>query len=192
MSQELIAVIIDEYKCCLNEEEGDKGYYVKNEKGGKKRKVETLQKKDSGTQTCTICRRTNHVAAKCFYKGKPKCRLCRKFGHTTADCWGKTGSKSSMQQKQKMKPQKERANQAHDPKDDDVMDTKEIAFVAPTNVSTMNDSNNDCVSFYSWVADSATTSHITNQRSVFTEYKPLHEKRITGIGNTVHHTGSRL
>jgi hypothetical protein len=34
------------------------------------------------------------------------------------------------------------------------------------------------------VADSATTSHITNQRSAFIEYEPLHEKRITGIGNT--------
>ena len=182
-SQELIAVIIDEYKRRLEEEDQDKGYYVKGEKTSKRRKVEPPQKKMSGAEACTICGRTNHVAAKCFYKGKPKCGSCGKFNHTTAECWGKEDPKSSMnKRKRKGKAPKERANQAHETKDE-LMDTDEIAFVAPADVSTMNDSNDDRISSYSWVADSATTSHITNQRSAFIEYMPLQEKKITGIGN---------
>jgi hypothetical protein len=37
--------------------------------------------------------------------------------------------------------------------------------------------------YYHWLADSATTSHITNQRETFITYKPLTGKTVAGVGN---------
>jgi hypothetical protein len=36
--------------------------------------------------------------------------------------------------------------------------------------------------FYDWMADSATSSHITHQRKAFTTYTPITNKIITGVG----------
>jgi hypothetical protein len=36
---------------------------------------------------------------------------------------------------------------------------------------------------YSWLADSGTTSHICNDRALFTDFKPLEATSISGIGN---------
>ena len=37
--------------------------------------------------------------------------------------------------------------------------------------------------YYHWLADSATTSHIANQREAFITYKPLTGKTVVGVGN---------
>jgi hypothetical protein len=58
----------------------------------------------------------------------------------------------------------------------------EMSYVA--NVSPMSEVNEDSVSFYPWYADSATTSHITNERSVFIDYKPITPKPIYGLGKS--------
>jgi hypothetical protein len=42
---------------------------------------------------------------------------------------------------------------------------------------------------YDWILDSATTSHISNTREALTEYTPLHDATIHGLGShpiTVH------
>ena len=36
--------------------------------------------------------------------------------------------------------------------------------------------------YYDWLANSATTSHIVNQRDIFRTYKPVKDTPITGIG----------
>ena len=42
--------------------------------------------------------------------------------------------------------------------------------------------NDDIVSFYPWYANSATTSHLTNVRSAFIDYKPIEPIPIYGLG----------
>ena len=50
------------------------------------------------------------------------------------------------------------------------------------NVNNMNQ-NDKCVIFYDWLANSATTSHICNQKEVFMTYEPLTGKTVAGVGN---------
>jgi hypothetical protein len=40
----------------------------------------------------------------------------------------------------------------------------------------------ECLIYYEWLADSATTSHITHQQEAFTTYEPLGSSSITGVG----------
>src|SRR6267154_2345952 len=176
-SQELISLLIDKYNRRVSQREsGDKTYYAKNTAKGKKQKVEKI---DNGRNVCSICGRNNHLTEKCRYKGKPECGSFRKFGHETSACWGKRGPGTSFK-----RGQKERAHQTRDSQDDEQMDDDEIAFATKEYDVPMNSNDDDHISAYSWVADSATTSHIVNLRTAFKEYTPLNKKRITGIGNT--------
>jgi hypothetical protein len=46
--------------------------------------------------------------------------------------------------------------------------------------------NNDSIANYDWIADSATTSHICNTRSAFTEYTPAQKKvSVCGVGGNI-------
>ena len=49
------------------------------------------------------------------------------------------------------------------------------------------------VTYYDWVADTGTTSHITNQRDAFVTYQTLSDKTVSGVGGlrtTVEGTGT--
>jgi hypothetical protein len=37
--------------------------------------------------------------------------------------------------------------------------------------------------YYNWLADSATTSHVTNRRDAFKTFKPLNGITVSGVGN---------
>jgi hypothetical protein len=43
--------------------------------------------------------------------------------------------------------------------------------------------NDESVSMYDWIADSATTSHITNMQDAFIKYTPAADIPVTGVGN---------
>ena len=45
------------------------------------------------------------------------------------------------------------------------------------------DANNDQLIYYDWLADMATTSHVTHQREAFTNYTPMGNSSITGVGS---------
>ena len=47
-----------------------------------------------------------------------------------------------------------------------------------------NGINDECVLYYDWLADSATTSHICNQREAFIDYWPAGGKTVAGVGNS--------
>ena len=38
--------------------------------------------------------------------------------------------------------------------------------------------------YYNWLADSATTSHVSNAREMFTNFQLLQKAAVTGVGNT--------
>ena len=44
------------------------------------------------------------------------------------------------------------------------------------------DVNDHRLIYYDWLADTATTSHVTHQREAFTEYTPMGNSCITGVG----------
>jgi transposase InsO family protein len=180
-SNELIAIILDEYRRRKEAENPEKGYYAKTERSGKKRKVEhTVEtKQEYRRKKCAICGRDNHPTEKCRFKGKPKCTSCGKFGHETSACWGNKGPPTPL------KKMKERAHQARDPQEDEEMGNVGTAFISNEDRDVkMNENDDGHFSAYTWVADSGTTSHIVNQRNAFKEFKPLSNKRISGIGDT--------
>jgi len=174
-SQELTSVLIDEYQCHLDSgivpENRSHAFYAQPSTGNKKRKVEIINKNTASTSKikCTICGRDNHPTFKCHFKGKPKCGKCGKFSHQMEKCWGNNppGKKAGKGKECKSAMQ--------------VEEDAEMSYVANNNVSEMNE---DSVSFYPWYADSATTSHITHEKSAFIDYKPITPIPIYGLGKS--------
>src|SRR5271163_640443 len=71
-------------------------------------------------------------------------------------------------------PKQERANIMRDPQEDEP--------VASTSYVTKSD-NSEFFSFYLWIIDSATTSHITHTKSAFIDYTPTKPIPVSGLGN---------
>ena len=69
-----------------------------------------------------------------------------------------------------------------------IMEKKRLLFkqMKNTNFDTFDacnvDANNHRLIYYDWLADTATTSHITHQREAFTDYTPMGNSFITGVG----------
>src|SRR6266498_1703909 len=57
---------------------------------------------------------------------------------------------------------------------------------SPDKCNVLNAGNNDAMILYDWLADSATTSHVTNMRDAFIKYTPL-RKPVHGVGNAQTH-----
>ena len=47
----------------------------------------------------------------------------------------------------------------------------------------INDPNNELIRFYDWLADCATTSHVSNQLDVFITYQCEDNITVAGVGN---------
>ena len=94
----------------------------------------------------------------CCFKGKPKCGKCGRFRHEAKKCWGGKLLPRF--------PKRGCANVALDPQEDEEME----AYINNVPESFQN---NDSVIFYSWIADSATISHITNQTLAFINYTSI-------------------
>jgi hypothetical protein len=183
-SQQLISIICDEVewrqismkKCQKEDDEEGKGdestFHISDHKG---KRCHT----DHVTKPWKICKQTNHTTADCRYKGKPKCGYCRKFGHSTDDCWLKKKGKERDRDRDKPLKQ-ERANMAHHRNRMNI-DTWNTA--GPSNTANVvEDSYNSDFSCY-WLADTATTCHISYQRNVLTDFINSREN-INGIGES--------
>jgi len=71
-------------------------------------------------------------------------------------------------------------NDTKGPNEISLMDSKcvNIAFSNVTNSSEMSANKNS----FEWVADSASTVHVTNRHNAFATYTPVPEIRVTGVG----------
>ena len=117
----------------------------------------------------------------CFHKGKPKCNNCGKLGHKAPDCWSPAAGKKTkgVPTKGGKRQKVERTQQVHDVKEDEeMMDT---TYVTQQHVSP---NNTDAITFDSWLADSATPSHISNKREAYRCFTPLHT-HVKGVGNVL-------
>ena len=97
-----------------------------------------------------------------------ECYNCKKKGHISKDCWSKGGGKEGQGPKKKGKGRQEKTNQATE----SINDSLDIAYVA----SKASDDRNI------WVLDSATTSHISNDKRTFIDYQTLTNSTVKGIG----------
>jgi hypothetical protein len=100
-----------------------------------------------------------------------ECFNCHKKGHIARDCWAKGGGKEGQgpRSRQGNSGNWNRTNQATNDINDSLSD---IAYF----------SNTRTFSAYDWVLDSATTSHISNDRNIFAEYTKLQDATVQGLG----------
>ena len=117
-------------------------------------------KEDEGLKNgCTICHQMNHQTKDCFFSGKPKCHNCGKFGHKAANCWSAGSQSNNMKAvptQQGKHCKVEHAKVACNVQEDEEME--DAMYITRTNQLHISNITVD-----SWLADSATSSHISNK-----------------------------
>ena len=152
---------------------------------------------------CERCKNGTHNTVDCRYANTNPCGKCGKYGHLTEKCRRRKDKMRGRGFNKKWK--KEVANQG----EEEVVaivaatnDAKSLFDPAKNDVKTLFDPSNDegefCnfdipmsttnaiderLIYYDWLADSATTSHITNRRDAFIMYESLTNKVVRGVGN---------
>jgi hypothetical protein len=132
---------------------------------------------------CQHCKRQNHNTNDCFHLGSPKCDNCGRFGHLTKNCW----DAETLKRKRKEKAAKNTANKKAKQEQTNAgiveVATKSeerradfLVFEGKGSVVSITDDEDyngleaydpngiieEQVLYYDWLADSATTSYITN------------------------------
>ena len=103
-----------------------------------------------------------------------ECYNCHKKGHMAKECWSKGGGKEGQGPKARQKGRStggnnNRTHQAADKVNNTLMD---VAYMAGLKPATKDE----------WILDSATSSHISNNRMAFVDYFPLKDSTVKGIG----------
>ena len=158
----------------------------------------------SKSKYCVICKRNNHNTNECRNRGKKFCNICKKPNHEDKDCWYQKGKRKrdGQQNRGGKKKQKTEATNMTTNEGEAMQTEEEVAFMMeedhdilmnPSDEGQYFNFNNNSVNnadgidepldYYHWLADSATTSHITNQQEAFVTYKPLTGKTVAGVGN---------
>ena len=124
---------------------------------------------------CDHCKCNGHRISKCHKFDGNKCHNCGKIRHLQKNCWSKKKGK----EKEKEEKGAEQAN----------VGEEHITFQADEeqyNFDTFNacntDMNDNWLIYYDWLADMATTSHIMHQREASTDYTPMGNSSIIGVG----------
>ena len=159
------------------------------------------QRISPNSKWCDICKTPTHNTQNCRNAGTNPCGNCGKYGHSTYQCWsGKRKLENNITQTTNKKPKREITNVGEDAMEivstarDDSMnfdpseEGQHFNFDVP--VSDMS-ANDDRLIYYNWLADSATTSHVTNQRDAFIDFTPLTNKLVIGVGNNKAHAIGR-
>ena len=131
-----------------------------------------------------------------MWLGQPKCNKCGWFGHVAAKCFRSGAQKRKYEGDQggKQKRTGKEREQAHCAAEDahSGQTNEGIVFTAEEsagvcNFDTYDPKNNEelderLIFYYMWLADTATTFHIANSRTVFDSFETL-KRAINGVGN---------
>ena len=142
-----------------------------------------------------------------------KCDECGKFGHLAKRCWGKKGQKRNRPNKDTGRSANKKAKTDHanaateqshamieEVNDENASVNEAIVFVVEEGGIQFDESeigqysgfkeyaansgaNDECVLYYDWLSDSATTSHICNAREAFVSYQPANGTTVAGVGD---------
>ena len=206
-SQQFIGILKEEY--LQRQLRADKGEV--NQAYTQKRSLQNRLNSKPGTNSdmsCKHCGRNNHNTPDCKHLGKSKCSICGKFGHTDDKCWNKGKGKRKNDKEDsggnRKKKKKEEANEAAEESDEEItLNIEEITEVTPEeggssssffdpgeehyNFNSDNTYNmhqiDEPLLYYDWFGDSATTSHVSNRREIFSTYQPLHNTSVVGVGH---------
>lgn len=191
-SQEFISILKEEHQKRKDRNDSSQQTFIvtsNHNNDGKNNKKRSFSDHNRGQHKptgmlCKNCKHDSHITDNCRWLGKPKCDKCGWFGHISADCRreGKNKNEGDNRGGQK-KARIEQVN--HTTENGSGNDGNEIAFIVEHDEnSPVNGENNDAMILYDWLADSATTSHVTNRRDLFENYTPL-QKSVCGVGNVL-------
>jgi hypothetical protein len=161
------------------------GHAKKNARPLAKR-IQDAPASSSTSMHCNNCQQSTHITDNCKWLGQPRCTKCTWFGHIAPDC--RRGQKRKGEnggERQGKKPRPQRTYAAVEGSESNA-ELTELVFMADACIHTsepLNEGDNiNALNHYDWLADTATTSHITNKRENFTTFYPI-EKPVNGVGN---------
>jgi len=153
---------------------------------------------------CDICEMKGHWTSQCYKRQQNKCYNCGREGHLARDCKRKNGSwkgKNKAKGYNEREKWKGRSKQKETAEETNIAD-EEITFITLENPkeenpeSSIDDeehnfdsyqacnykANDECLIYYDWVADNATSSHISSERNSFETYTKIQKSTMTGMG----------
>ena len=211
-SQEFIGIIKEEFLRRKNRSETTASHHSyqttsqSNHKPLINRLKDPNQTQVDNSLHCRNCNLTGHCTDNCKWLGQVRCRKCNWFGHMAKDCRrkgkGKRKAADTSQEKGKKK-QKEQTNEAHNDDSSNegsssaqrsiAYNNQELTFIVDESTAedcTLDTYTSDDVmridsdlSSYDWLGDTATTSHITNSKQLFTTFQPIEKTAFSGVGN---------
>src|ERR1700730_1564675 len=163
---------------------------------------------------CRHCGRNNHEVQNCKFLGKLRCQTCKKIGHNKSHCWQKKNKRKSDKKEKESdssqkKPKMESSNQSVIVGELSSAHIEEMSCVAEESQMVSDhdeqydgecsgfdtyqttDEIDECLIYYDWYADSATTSHIANSRDAFSSYQLITDTAISGVGEAITHPEGR-
>jgi len=208
-SQQFIGLIKEEYLRCKDRQTTHDALNAQTKRGGK-RGNNNNRNRENGNLFCKYCKRTNHKTDDCRLLQGDRCTNCDKLGHKAADCWSGNGNKSKKRGNDAVEDKsrsKKRRNESYkaDKSESDKEESDHVAFIADAHIEPMDEdpfidvplTDDDIYQYslnsttaindrstYDWLADSGTTSHITNDRQLFKTYCPIISVRVSGVGNS--------
>lgn len=166
-----------------------------------------------GQLHCRHCQLDNHNTDDCRYLGDRsviRCNKCKMFGHVDKDCWGTDKPKHRRNERNdgrystNKRARIEQTNEGEEQTNSSIVeidndpneqitfsiqegeiwfDESEVGQYSGFKEYEESNENDERVLYYDWLADSATTSHICNDREAFTNYHHDGEGTVVGVGS---------
>ena len=131
---------------------------------------------------CNHCQHAGHWSLKCCKFPGNKCHNCGKIGHWARDCRKKKKDKDKDQGKKKNGNGKA-GEQLNVIEEVIVFNVEEELHNFNTFDTTCNiGENDDCLIYYDWLADTATSAYVTHQHEAFITYTLVGDQNVTGVG----------
>ena len=209
-SQELIGVIKEEYSRRLRRDGKSHKQDLIHQINYSGKPKASLSSRISEPEVCRKCGKIGHKISDCR-QNQIKCTICECLGHEAKDCYSRKAkdlkrkreekNDKNKKGKKKFRPKKKvdeskMGEESHQNDEHIIFNNDEFSeitfdsseegqyfnFTTDSNVSGIGEIDTRVI-YYDWLADSATTSHVCNNRSAFTEFQPLSATMVTGIGN---------